>query len=98
MQVEKILFTNVFFSLIIMLVKYVSIDGIPQTFVFFRFRIHPAQPTDAPSSQRSSLSHFYTLGFPRGWPLLRGLVPLGQRNLEIKTLEKQTICEEFISW
>ena len=44
-------------------------------------RIHPAQPTDAPSSQRSSRSHFYTLGFPRGWPLLRGLVPLGQRNL-----------------
>ena len=37
MQVKKILFTNVFFSLIIMLVKYVSIDGIPQTFVFFRF-------------------------------------------------------------
>ena len=25
------------FFLIIMLVKYVSIDGIPQTFVFFRF-------------------------------------------------------------
>ena len=37
MQVKKILFTNVFFFLIIMLVKYVSIDGIPQTFVFFRF-------------------------------------------------------------
>ena len=33
MQVKKILFTNVFF----MLVKYVSIDGIHQTFVFFRF-------------------------------------------------------------
>ena len=27
--------------------------------------IHPAQPADAPSSRRSSLSHFYTLGFPR---------------------------------
>jgi hypothetical protein len=27
--------------------------------------IHPAQPTDAPSSSRS---HFYTPGFPRGWP------------------------------
>jgi hypothetical protein len=37
MQVKKILFTNVFFFLIIMLVKYVSIDSIPQTFVFFRF-------------------------------------------------------------
>ena len=37
MQVKKILFTNVFSPLIIMLVKYVSIDGIPQTFVFFRF-------------------------------------------------------------
>ena len=37
MQVKKILFTNVFFPLIIMLVKYVSIDGIPQSFVFFRF-------------------------------------------------------------
>ena len=36
MQVKKILFTNVF-SLIIMLVKYVSIDGIPQAFLFFRF-------------------------------------------------------------
>jgi hypothetical protein len=36
MQVKKILFTNVFFSLIIMLVKYVSIDGIPQTFLSFR--------------------------------------------------------------
>jgi hypothetical protein len=28
--------------------------------------IHPAQPTDSPSSRRSSRSHFYTLGFPRG--------------------------------
>ena len=37
MQVNKILFTNVFFPLIIMLVKYVSIDGIPQAFLFFRF-------------------------------------------------------------
>ena len=37
MQVKKILFTNVFFPLIIMLVKYVSIDGILQAFVFFRF-------------------------------------------------------------
>ena len=37
MQVKKILFTNVFFSLIIMLVKYVSIDGIPQAFLSFRF-------------------------------------------------------------
>jgi hypothetical protein len=37
MQVKKILFTNVFFSLIIMLVKYVSIDGVPQAFLSFRF-------------------------------------------------------------
>ena len=37
MQVMKILFTNVFFSLIIMLVKYVSIDGVPQAFLSFRF-------------------------------------------------------------
>ncbi|CAB9544508.1 hypothetical protein BROOK1789C_1738, partial [Bathymodiolus brooksi thiotrophic gill symbiont] len=29
--------------------------------------IHPAQPTDAPSSRRSSRSHFYTPGFPRGY-------------------------------
>ena len=29
--------------------------------------IHPAQPTDAPSSRRSSWSHFYTPGFPRGF-------------------------------
>ena len=36
MQVKKIFFTNVFF-LIIMLVKYVSIDGIPQAFLSFRF-------------------------------------------------------------
>ena len=28
--------------------------------------IYPAQPTDSPSSRRSSRSHFYTLGFPRG--------------------------------
>jgi hypothetical protein len=28
--------------------------------------IHPAKPTDAPSSRRSSRSHFYTPGFPRG--------------------------------
>jgi hypothetical protein len=26
--------------------------------------LHPAQPTDAPSSRRSSRSHFYTPGFP----------------------------------
>ena len=32
--------------------------------------IHPAQPTDAPSSRRSSRSHFYTTGFLRGWPFL----------------------------
>ena len=37
MQIKKILFTNVFFPLIIMLVKYVSIDGISQAFVPFRF-------------------------------------------------------------
>jgi hypothetical protein len=37
MQVKKILFTNVFFSLISMLVKYVSIDGVPQAFLSFRF-------------------------------------------------------------
>ena len=28
--------------------------------------IHPAQPTEAPSSRRSCRSHFYTLGFSRG--------------------------------
>ena len=28
--------------------------------------LHPAQPTDAASSRRSSRSHFYTPGFPRG--------------------------------
>ena len=39
--------------------------------------IHPAQPTDAPSSRRSSRSHFYNPGFPP----FTGLVPLGQRNL-----------------
>jgi hypothetical protein len=38
--------------------------------------IHPAQPTDAPSSRRFR-SHFYTLGFPS----FRGLVPLGRRNM-----------------
>ena len=37
MQVKKILFTKCLFFLIIMLVKYVSIDGIPQAFVFLRF-------------------------------------------------------------
>ena len=37
MQVKKILFTDIFFFLIIMLVNYVSIDGILQAFVFFRF-------------------------------------------------------------
>jgi hypothetical protein len=39
--------------------------------------LHPAQPTDAPSSQRSSRSHFYTAGLTP----FRGLVPLGWRNL-----------------
>jgi hypothetical protein len=43
--------------------------------------LHPTQPTDAPSSRRSSRSHFYTPRFPRGWPPFRGLVPLGRRNL-----------------
>ena len=37
MHVKKILFTRVFFFLIIMLVKYVSIDGIPQAFLSFQF-------------------------------------------------------------
>ena len=37
MQVKKDPFYQCLFFLIIMLVKYVSIDGIPQTFVFFRF-------------------------------------------------------------
>ena len=37
MQVKQNLFTNVFFFLIIMLVKYVSIDGISQAFVPFQF-------------------------------------------------------------
>ena len=35
--------------------------------------MHPTQPTDAPSSRRSSRSHFYTLGFPRGWDMLSEL-------------------------
>ena len=39
--------------------------------------IHPTQPTDAPSSRRSSRFHFYTPGLTP----LRGLVPLGRRNL-----------------
>ena len=39
--------------------------------------IDPAQPTDAPSSQRSSWTHFYTPGFTP----FRGLVPLGRRKL-----------------
>jgi hypothetical protein len=37
MQVKKIHFTNVFFFLIIMLVKYVLSDGISQAFLPFRF-------------------------------------------------------------
>jgi hypothetical protein len=37
MQVRKVLFTNVFFSLVIMLVKYVLGDGISQVFLTFRF-------------------------------------------------------------
>ena len=37
MQVKKILFTNVFFFLIIMLVKYVLSDGISQAFLPFGF-------------------------------------------------------------
>ena len=37
MQVRKVLFTNVFFSLVIMLVKYVLGDGISQAFLTFRF-------------------------------------------------------------
>ena len=36
MQVKKILFTNVFFYLIIMLVKYVLSDGISQALLPFR--------------------------------------------------------------
>ena len=39
-QVKKILFTNVFFFLIVMLVNYVSIDGILQAFLSFRFVWH----------------------------------------------------------
>ena len=31
--------------------------------------IHPAQPSDAPSSRRISRSHFYIPGFPRGYIL-----------------------------
>ena len=37
MQVKKILFTNVFFSCVIMLVKYVLSDGISKAFLPFRF-------------------------------------------------------------
>jgi len=39
--------------------------------------IHPAQPTDGPSSRRSSRSHFYTVWLTP----FRGLVPLGRRYL-----------------
>jgi hypothetical protein len=35
MQVRKVLFTNVFFSLVSMLVKYVLSDGISQAFLTF---------------------------------------------------------------
>ena len=37
MQVIKVLFTDVFFPLAIMLVKYVLSDGISQSFLAFRF-------------------------------------------------------------
>ena len=54
--------------------------------------LHPAQPTDAPSSRRSSRSHLYTPGFLQGWPPLRGLVPLGRRNL-VPILPPHTLHE-----
>jgi hypothetical protein len=37
MQEKKVLFTDVFFPLVIMLVKYVLSDGISQAFLTFRF-------------------------------------------------------------
>jgi hypothetical protein len=37
--------------------------------------MHPAQPTDALSSRRSSRSHFYTPGFPRGCCCLHSGTP-----------------------
>jgi hypothetical protein len=37
MQVKKVLFTDVFYPLVIMLVKYVLSDGISQAFLTFRF-------------------------------------------------------------
>jgi hypothetical protein len=37
MQVKKKSFLLMYFFLIIMLVKYVSIDGVPQAFLSFRF-------------------------------------------------------------
>jgi hypothetical protein len=37
MQEKKVLFTDVFFPLVIMLVKYVLNDGISQAFTPFRF-------------------------------------------------------------
>jgi hypothetical protein len=47
-------------------------EGVPG-FIYVSFEgrigcefIHPAQPTDAPSSKRSYRSHFYTPGFPLG--------------------------------
>ena len=50
--------------------------------------IYSAQPTDAPSSRRSSRSHFYTLGLTP----FRGLVPLGRRNL-VPILPRHTLWE-----
>ena len=43
--------------------------------------IHPAQPTDAPSSRRSSRSHFYTPGLTPFRELVAVVVSLGRRNL-----------------
>jgi hypothetical protein len=37
MELKKVLFTNVFFPLVIMLVKYVLSNGISQAFLHFRF-------------------------------------------------------------
>ena len=72
--------------------------------------IHPSQPTVTPSSRRSSWSHFYTPGFPWGWPLLEDsasreekpgaystpCTPSGRNDFYIKTIFIHHIT--YLSW
>ena len=51
--------------------------------------IHPAQPTDAPSSRRSSRSHFYTPGFPRG------CIESEYQNSFIKSIKKPVRAQNY---